>query len=782
MRPVELQSAIIQLAELELEPLREANVCLTHAAAAWIETFQGNVEANSHTPGEECLLHHRFQLSEALDAALPANTPPELVRRLHDQLDALFAEAPRARPLELGGDLRLTAEDALVLLTTALKSQASGCSHRAQETQEPSTKRVEDPDGSLRKKIDDAVKANDDDVWSEIAKDKNALALMTPEEKAMAIRGLKDGYTGDAEDRQILDVMMSCTSREEFDEVIQKAGGTAVLTEMDHGDTINKTAMLFAMWDRADLIPPGNAYLQDLASKVEHGVLMRPDGGGLASRGSAPTIVDRHNQLYGDGADAVEGSSYDKHLYGEMHQGTRIELMMENSLRKADGKPPLDHNAMLGELREVMEDPALSKEQREAKIEQIRQQYGLSPDTMRELGTGFFATATAAVKQDVTAYYAEHIGMLSSAYEQAVLRYGADSPQALELERQLKDAEVEANQRIGKLQARQNELSELYKIKDFWDMLGSFFSDLVGVFGKVLDFVSPLLNAIPGIGQVAFATYTGLKVGIAAARGDLAGVLGGMANFAGPLGASIGGPLGKAAIQITEAGVTIGRGVAAAARGDWMGMLGAVGGGLNSAGVSLPLPEGLNKGTALFSDVSGVVEGIASGSFEQVLKGLGDAVDFLPDSVRAALSGEETFRKALEYSKTGAQLFQSLNNGNWASALGIMHQQLSGPLGSFDGGQLGRFVEDATSALNHPAVRQLFSDFESVEPFVTSVISGDYRSSLQSLLDSPEWNPLHAPVTRLLKSVDQFEPAFQQIAAQVLAQFPSPWVSSAGMR
>jgi hypothetical protein len=103
-------------------------------------------------------------------------------------------------------------------------------------------KKEEHPEISAdeRNKINDAIAKANDDGANSLSSNKNAMAVATPEQKAKLIRELMSGHTSDSEDRAIARILQSCTSKAEFDKVMELSGGRGeVMDELDADDAKN---------------------------------------------------------------------------------------------------------------------------------------------------------------------------------------------------------------------------------------------------------------------------------------------------------------------------------------------------------------------------------------------------------------------------------------------------------------------------------------------------------------------------------------------------------------
>ncbi len=74
--------------------------------------------------------------------------------------------------------------------------------------------------------------------------------------------------------------------------------------------------------------------------------------------------------------------------------------------------------------------------------------------------------------------------------------------------------------------------------------IGACFKKVFSTLFKIADFLSPMLNFIPGVGPAVYMAYQGVKVAVSLAKGDVSGALGnivsGALGFTGFLGKSAG--------------------------------------------------------------------------------------------------------------------------------------------------------------------------------------------------------------------------------------------------
>jgi hypothetical protein len=666
------------------------------------------------------------------EALLPPGTPRTEVDRLLSALNELREQAAGAKPLVVDGHM-ISAAEALRSLMAGLASAAkikdsspqtaapptaapppppappkpspapSGAAPKVPANEMPAApalQRTPAEQANLRKTIDMAMKLGNDSAFEKLSHDKAAMALMSPAEKARAINVMIKGHTTDREDRAIVDILQSCKTREEFDEVVRlSGGGKKILEELDLGEAKQKGAMLFQMWGRDDCIP---SKLKALAAKAPLGALLDPEGSGLLARGSDPASVDSRYGRGGNDMDGVESNSYDRQLYGELDPGTRAELMSENALRRSAGKPLLDHNKLQADLRAITDNSALDPKTRGQKVEELRKSYGLSPEAMRELGTRRMADATAGAERDLTAVYQNRLGALEAQLQSVVASKGEGSAEAEELRREIKKVSADAEQRLGRLSKLEGDLKKMFEIPpSFWQKLGKFVSDAVKVLGKVLDVVVSVVRLIPGVGTLVGAAYSGAKALISLCQGDWKNALLNLAGAAGPIGSAIGGAVGSAiqtGATLVKSAVAVGDAASKIAKGDVAGGLLGMAGGLASAGktlgISLPGSDMLDRGAKLAKDALTTVDNITNGRWGSVLSDLKNAADVIPGASDAAqrVLDQPIVKEVIDHTRRGVQMFESLREGNLGRGAALLDQEVTTLT---RGTALGRYYESA---------------------------------------------------------------------------------------
>jgi hypothetical protein len=747
----------------------------------------------------------RASLHETLDRVLPPGTPPEVAAKLKADLDALLDKAATAKPIRLPSGEVLTPAEALKGLQRALTMAAAAMARAPQGSvtpppppppppepakvttnpalppaQAPKPAPPKQPSASeqaaaygqpSQRKVNEghinAAVHHDDDAAARISKNKRALAAMTPQEKAAAIRQLMDGWTKDPEDRAILDILLSCSSREEFDEVMRLAGGGNVWKELDHRDSEEKMVLLFQMWGRTDLIPV--KWREWAASQVPEGILLQPDAGDLEALGSDPADVDPAYGRTGADMNSKQSASLDKHLYREMDPGARAQLIMENARRKAAGLPPLDLNKVTAQARAIIEDPTLTQGQKDARIEALRKEHGLTGDVMRELVTGRMARALGEVKTDLETVYRDNLQALMM--ELVKLGYRDeeigenDPPEVKKLKQKIKELKNDAESRLGALQAQSDALNALYKVPaGFWSDFCDLMADVGKIALKVLDVAAPLLNFIPGVGNALYLAYVAAKTIMAAVNGDMMGVLAGVASLAGPLGGAVGGSVGSLVVkggQLIKSGMAIAQGADALSRGDIVGAIAGFGAGAAGAagalGASARTINTINETVKVGSGLAVTAEGIANGDWEKALGGLLTAANGrIPmDKLNKLLEQNPWIKDTFEHTKRGVEFFKQVKNGDYLAALGTLDKELTGWAA---GTSAEAFLKEARRLPveklekfldEHPEVRDLARHGQKGVQLYNQIKNGDYEGALQTLGELPGGDKLKEVVDKV---------------------------------
>lgn len=219
------------------------------------------------------------------------------------------------------------------------------------------------------------------------------------------------------------------------------------------------------------------------------------------------------------------------------------------------------------------------------------------------------------------------------------------------------------------------------KEKSIWEKIGDFFKKAFEIFLKVFDFLSPLLNFIPGIGPALFAAYQGVKLIVSIVKGDINGVVSSLASMAGGIGGAVSGVAGtvlKMASKITQAGQAMVQAVESKNPLAALGALGSVAGGVGGLGKSLgklggaAAQAGKTIATAMNHTQQGIqlatagatmIDGAAKGDVDKVMAGLGSAVQGSSSMVGG------TTGQIMRHANQGVQSIYHLSQGRMGAAL-----------------------------------------------------------------------------------------------------------------
>ena len=215
-----------------------------------------------------------------------------------------------------------------------------------------------------------------------LVKNPKAMALATPDEKADMLRTLHQGWSAPASDFSSLDIALSCSSKQEFDYVMEQAGDLQICKELRDIDAMERFNILMGMWGRPEW------------GSEQHVVSLAAN----ALSQQAPPPITRNTAKVGQSSDP----SAERYLALE-ERGTNIywepntfkELICTNAIRQAEGHYPLDWQQANNNILGILEDKSLSTERpapahifpspKESAIEAIRRDLGLSKVDMRRL-------------------------------------------------------------------------------------------------------------------------------------------------------------------------------------------------------------------------------------------------------------------------------------------------------------------------------------------------------------------------------------------------------------
>lgn len=530
----------------------------------------------------------------------------------------------------------------------------------------------------------------DDDAAEALAKDPKAMALASNDDKAAMVRRLIKGHTTDPQDRAMVDILESCTSKEDFEEVMNKAGGKDVVDEMDHGPSEEKMNMLVGAWGRTDWA--NNKGQANLAKNALADPQIGADLAGLPA--SSVDSVGPYDPTGAPNNTAGQAIHQQRHTNKQrsmnIHREPRAykELIFENAKRKSKGQEPLDwskateevHNAMeqtepthrkvkikmktiTGSVKVKELDVPVEHSQGEAlnaymsekgfppkkfeydvessadsrkrvlggKMEELRKKYGVGKEEFRDMFTYRQGEINRAGAKDLSRKAPSVLKPLQERYQNAVQRFGATSLEAQQAKAELDKAQA----KLGTEVTRMGETADA--AESFYPTPLSGLDKFVGFFEKfgelILDIVSLVLNVIPGIGSALYAGYHAIKFVIKAAQEDVLGALSSVANAVTGIGGAVTGAV-SAGLKAAGSAIRGGVGIAQAAEsGNPLAALNAVGGMVGGVG------DALGKvGTTATKVASDVMRDINKG-MNIATSGIGMAKGIAEGNPDLALSG-----------------------------------------------------------------------------------------------------------------------------------------------
>jgi hypothetical protein len=198
-----------------------------------------------------------------------------------------------------------------------------------------------------------------------------------------------------------------------------------------------------------------------------------------------------------------------------------------NAKRLREGKPPIDFQNTTREIEQIMNDASLSDKEKKNRIDAVRKRLGLGKKDMKKL----FTKRLAKIYKQAADQIKSRLDLLKQAVQETEKIYGKDSPQAQAARERLVSAQQTLEPTLRDFQQKSGLYNSLYP--SFWSKLGGFFKKIgkgfvtIGkVFFRIMNFVSPLLRFIPGIGQMISFGWGALKGIVQAIRGNWRGFLG----------------------------------------------------------------------------------------------------------------------------------------------------------------------------------------------------------------------------------------------------------------
>jgi hypothetical protein len=607
---------------------------------------------------------------------------------------------------------------------------------------DPASNLSPDTQKKLRKKINKAIKDEDEDALIALAKNPQAMAVATPSQKSKMIKEFVDGPTSGEEDRAILDVLNSCTTREEFDSVVKNGGGKEIFEEIDVDDVKKKMSTLAGAWGRSDLATDKKA------ARQAEGELLKPHSE-LFKVGDPKGLDSDLDKEIPANASATERNKaiteqyIKKQAYTQISPQTHKELVLENADRRSKGKSLLTLAELTADMEKKRAKGKLNNDDGpfaalmgiDPDVEKVRKKHGLSEDSMNRLATTRMGQIYSEAGQVGTQVAKQQIKGLRQEYEQAVAKYGKNSDEARKINSEMSVLMITSQKDSMELENIGENLMALYPPpKDWWEYLGMIIEPL-------LDFGAMIANCIPVVGNAIGAAYFGVKAIISAATGNIGEMLGSVASALGPLGKAVGGSVGMAlntAGQVAKGVVATGQGVKSMINGDWANALGTIAGGLGTAtagtaelaGANASNIKDIEKFTRLAASGTQLAGGLASGDWMKALGGIGGVADSIHNAGGQQVFGDAG-REALDLFHRSAKFGSELLDGNFGNVL----QELAGGFP-----EISNFLQN-TKLTNHPAITNLLQYAKDGIGFVDNLTNGRFNQAFGALNKAFEGMP-----------------------------------------
>lgn len=514
---------------------------------------------------------------------------------------------------------------------------------------------------ALQAQIQAAIDRGDCDAIVKLSENSDAMRVASPGQKARMIRALQEGWTKDSQDMAIARLLTSCAGKAEFDQVVDMAGGPAILADIDYAEAkldINKLMGGFDRLDCADERAVAQAY---------QGVLLPPQVDEL-TRTRTPSDAERQGVLgAGPGAedpsnpalaDASQRTDALRERIGDAVYDlaadplARNKLALTNRDRQLSGQPPLDYTALVTQAYQVANDPAflaeavrlekekgpLDDQDRQALREEllakrlgsVAKDYGLSEQSMKTLVTAKMGRVLQEGAREVAAIGGDVIQALRQRLTDAERTEGPDSAEARRLRQTIEAAGRDFGQWSERLQVTGATAASLFKVPP------SFAEDFLSALSVIGDVLATVVNVIPGVGQAISGAYFGVKAIVGLATGDILGafksVLSAVPGFSAAFGAA--GAAINTGAKLAQAGIAAGEGIASGNPLAFVGALGSAAGNLGIDLAKLDVTGGLATNLVQHGTrVGGMIDGVARGDVGAVF---GAA---LPTELRALGAG-----------------------------------------------------------------------------------------------------------------------------------------------
>ncbi len=646
---------------------------------------------------------------------------------------------------------------------------------------------LEARDKMARSREKDILKSDfgmgDGDI-KEFSEDPICMAVSTPQEKSSMIKQLMDGYTTGSEDRAMVSILQSANNKEEYEQIVDGAGGKKIVEEMDNDEAKKKFDLLAGAYDHPELAS------DPATAEKARGALTDPARtqylmGGADQNVVQPQSVDPSKAVAPQNANDPLMAKTDLFIANQnakisaqvntLDRRAAVETVLENAQRDSEGKPLMNPRDVRNEVNSVMNQPGLDKDKREEKVEELRKKYGLSEYTMRNIATQPISHIYNEATVEAAGFMQTNAGPLEENVKRAEARYGKDSQQAKEARARLEQFQSRIGPHTANLQRIGSELGEMYPPpKDFLECLGDFLLGALKMFGPML------LNLIPGVGTTLFAAYQGVKAVVSAVQGDWLGLVGGVAGILPGLGNVVGGVVGstiQGGKQALETGLSVAKGIAsgnpleiANAAGGIVGQVSKFSSELGQFGTVL------KQGVDIAREGLDLGKGILGGDLSAITKGAGMVANQM-DKLGGAGSA---FSTVANYTRQGIDFANSMANGQYVSALqkvgvdvqGVLNHPIAKEIAAYsekgisfannlsNGNYPGMLTDLAggLNGINDPLARELATKAQQGSQFLTDLSNGNYAAALNGFggaLGSFVGAPVVQEVTGRIQQFDQ---------------------------
>ncbi|MCI0447925.1 hypothetical protein L0152_32500, partial [bacterium] len=367
--------------------------------------------------------------------------------------------------------------------------------------------------------INKAAVEENSDLAVQLSEDKDAMKVATPDEKAKLIKELQRGWTKDSQDAAIKRILLSCKTKEEFDELVNLVGGKSILEDIDDDESKTKINQLMGGWGRTDLADDpalAKQYENVLADSKRRGELTstrKPSQGELNAVGpevpsgtDSDPLMEAGNQAKRKVKSDMGDQMYD--VNSDPQASNELALIQRG--REIDGKPKLDFTELTAEANRIASAPDFeSKVQEYAKandisdpkearekymtqqMDHLRLKYGLSEQEMSGLVTKRMAHIYGKGAEQMDGYSQAIVAPLKQKLAEVERTYGPNSPQATPLRAQIAKFENST----GAFTQQLANVSEA--AKSMYPVPTSFWEDVVSALGPIADIAASICAVIP---------------------------------------------------------------------------------------------------------------------------------------------------------------------------------------------------------------------------------------------------------------------------------------------